>query len=104
MKEQTKTINFKPAGKTILLLPESEKFGLDLSMVKEHPIDLPIVAVGDEVTKAVVGDRVVCNGTCMVIYVDGVKYLQMMEHQIMGYVLNGGKVSTEIEQPKTFIQ
>lgn len=102
--ETPKQVNFKPAGKTILLDPNSNRSDLDLSMMREHPIDLPIVAVGDEVTKAKIGDRVVCNGTCLTLFVDGKKYLQMFEHQIMGYVLNGAKVSTEVEPSKTIIQ
>lgn len=99
MESTQKTINFVPAGKTILLSPESEKYGLDLSMMKHYPIDLPVVAIGDDCTKVKVGDRVVCNGTCLTLYVDGEKYLQMFESQIMGFVINGGKVSTDTTLP-----
>jgi hypothetical protein len=95
------TINFIPAGRTILLYPETEKYGLDLSMIKDYPIDLPVVAVGDECTKVKVGDRVVCNGTCLTLFVDGKKYLQMFESQVMGFVVNGAKVSTEPGLPST---
>jgi hypothetical protein len=104
MSEQAKEqrvgeINFVPARNTILLDLQSERFGLDLSMMKEHPLDLLVVATGKDCVNTKVGDRVVVNGQCLTINVDGRKYLQTFESQIMGYVLNGAKVSTEVAAP-----
>lgn len=97
--KEVETINFVPARNTILLDLQSERFGLDLSMMKEHPLDLLVVATGKDCVNTKVGDRVVVNGQCLTINVDGRKYLQTFETQIMGYVLNGAKVSTEVAAP-----
>jgi NADPH:quinone reductase-like Zn-dependent oxidoreductase len=98
-KEQTNELNFKVLGRLVLLEPKREIAGIDLSFVKDHPLDLPVVAVGDEVTKVKVGDKVVCNGNTVGILIDGLKYLIINEHQVIGVALNDVKVTTEVETP-----
>jgi hypothetical protein len=92
-------LNYKPLGKLVLLKPMEMLGKLDLSMIKEWPLDLPVAAIGEEVTKVKVGDRVVSTGNAMTLLVDGVKYMQVYESQIVGVALNGAKIETQIDKP-----
>jgi hypothetical protein len=96
-----KEVNFKCLGSTLLIKPIATKSVLDLSMMKEYPLGMQVMAIGDEVTKVKVGDEVICVGNYLTLNVDGEAYHQVYESSVMGVVLNGASVTIDNPEPKS---
>jgi co-chaperonin GroES (HSP10) len=91
--KETKTINYKPLGTTLLIKLKMEtESGIILAGGTDTPLDVEVVAIGPDVTKVKVGDKIMAVGNSYALSVDEDEYFQIYESSIMGIVQNGAKV------------
>jgi len=100
-KKEPKTINYKPAGKYILLKTKDKTdSGILLpSNLKSNSLALEVVCVGNKVEDTKVGDMIVFDGGAFAWTIDGENYYQIHESGIAGYVLHGADI-TQTSQDK----
>lgn len=92
MEEQTQ-INYRMTGAYVLLhAPNKTEGGILLLSGSRTTEDYTVALVGETCTYAKVGDRVVIDGGVTLWNIDGEEYWQIHETQIVGYVLNDGKI------------
>jgi len=91
---KNKEINYKVVGRYILLkTKDMTDTGLILpSNIKQTNMALEVVAVAEGINHIKVGDMVIAPGEVMAWTIDDKNYYQVHESNVVGIVLNNGKV------------
>ena len=94
---EEKTINYRMPGKFVLLhSPSQTEGGIILAAGSKATEDFAVAKVGDKCEDTKAGDRVVIDASASLWNIDGTEYWQIHESQIVGYMLNDGKITKGI--------